>query len=96
MDQSLNVNDLLVYSGTVLIAVLMFSIIAVSFLGCLLLAFAARALQWSSLKLTAAVVAQWSSWRAGDAAAPEPAVLAAAPQHPATESIKVLDSVAGH
>ncbi|MCY0905028.1 hypothetical protein [Arthrobacter sp. H14-L1] len=96
MDQYLNVNDLLVYSGTVLIAVLMFSLITVSFLGCLLLALTARALQCASLKLTEAVVAQWSGWRAGIAVAPELPALAGVPQRPATESIKVLDSAAGH
>ncbi|MBG0740778.1 hypothetical protein IV500_15490 [Paeniglutamicibacter antarcticus] len=96
MDQYLNINDLLIYSGTVLIAVMMFAVIGVSFLGCLLLALAARALQCASLALTGAVVAQWSGWRAGSAAAPGPATVAGASQRPGTEAIQVLDSATHH
>lgn len=63
MYQDLIVNDLLIYVGTLLVAAAMFAFIALCFLGCLLVAIAARALQLAALKLAGAVHRQWAGWR---------------------------------
>ncbi|WP_434616090.1 hypothetical protein [Arthrobacter sp. A5] len=95
MDQYLTVNDLLVYSGTLLIAAAMFAIIGVAFLGCLLLALAARGLQWASLKLTDAVLRQWAEWHQHGGGTDQ-SVQGIADPRPTTEAVTVLDSAAGH
>ncbi len=95
MDQYLTVNDLLVYSGTLLIAAAMFAVIAVAFLGCLLVAFAARALQLVSLKLTNAVLRQWAEWH-GHGPVADQMVHGIADHRPTTEAVTLLDSATGH
>ncbi|WP_026556195.1 hypothetical protein [Arthrobacter sp. 35W] len=59
MDNPILVNDLLVYSGTLLIGVLIFAVIAVSFLGMLLVALAARGVQMAVVPLAYALRRPW-------------------------------------
>ncbi|WP_427015711.1 hypothetical protein ACQCSX_12920 [Pseudarthrobacter sp. P1] len=69
MDDANTVNDLLLYSGTLLVAGVMFAVMLTAFLGMLLLALAARGVQLVVVPLAESVRRSWLLWRAALAAA---------------------------
>lgn len=87
MGNANTVNELLLYSGTLLVAVAMFAVMLVSFLGMLLLVLAARAVQMVLLPLADTLRRPWQLWRAagsnlaGSAFAAEPSLATGAVSH---------------
>ncbi|MCZ2401616.1 hypothetical protein IV498_00055 [Paenarthrobacter sp. Z7-10] len=83
-------NDLLIYGGTLLIAVAMFALIIFAFVSVLLVALSARLVQWSLVRLT---VRLYRRWRSGQVA--RTAIPSLVPERQVQQVARFADSLLG-